>query len=112
MAARTPSRLHFIARLAALAMLLASSPLSARKFYSDDPLKAEPPPRSVGSALSRKLSEYYDFFHHTFFHPGEQATVSNPIPALGVNTLGEVPDSGWYTNRHYQNRMTIEELAR
>jgi len=93
-------------------VLLAASPLSARKFYRDDPLKAEPPPRSVQSALSRKLSEYYDFFHHTLFHPGERAAASSPIPAQGVNTLGEVPDSGWYTNRHYRDRMTLEELAR
>ena len=33
-------------------------------------------------------------------------------PALDVNTLGEVPDSAWYTNRHFHRRMSIEELKR
>ena len=31
---------------------------------------------------------------------------------LNVNTLDEVPDSSWFTNRHGTRRMTIEELAR
>jgi hypothetical protein len=34
------------------------------------------------------------------------------IPARGVNTLGEVPDSSWYTNRHYLHPMSIGELVR
>ncbi|MGH9785046.1 MAG: hypothetical protein ACRD88_12775 [Terriglobia bacterium] len=100
------------AAIAALALLLLPGLLGARKFYPDDPLQTAPPPRPVTSALSRKLSEYYDFFHHTFFNPGERQTPSRPIPAQGVNTLGEVIDSSWYTNRHYWNRMTLEALAR
>jgi len=112
MAAKFPARSNAAAFLAALALLLAANPLSARKFYRDDPLKALPPSRPVTSALSRKLSEYYDFFHHTLFRPGERTTASRPFPAQGVNTLGEVLDTSWYTSRHYQQRMTIEELIR
>src|SRR5437762_6410932 len=33
-----------------------------------------------------------------------------PKPAANVNALDEVPDSTWYTNRHYLHHMTIEEL--
>ncbi len=29
-----------------------------------------------------------------------------------INTLGEVPDSSWYTNRNQRGRMTPEELVR
>jgi hypothetical protein len=32
--------------------------------------------------------------------------------ALDANTLGEVPDGAWYTNRQRECRMTIEELKR
>ena len=35
-----------------------------------------------------------------------------PKPAANVNALDEVPDSSWYTNRHYLHHMTIEELVR
>ncbi|MCH8909089.1 MAG: hypothetical protein IH840_18570, partial [Candidatus Heimdallarchaeota archaeon] len=33
-------------------------------------------------------------------------------PADNINVLDEVPNSSWYTNRHYHNRMTIQELKR
>src|SRR5262249_13137838 len=32
--------------------------------------------------------------------------------SLGVNTLDEVPDNPWYTNRHAEARMTIQQLVR
>lgn len=32
-------------------------------------------------------------------------------PALNINTLGEVPNSSWYTNRHYAQRMPLDVLA-
>jgi len=66
----------------------------------------------VSKALGRKLSEYYDFFWHTFATPGEKQPRTKKIPAQGVNTLGEVPDGAWYVNRHGSNRMTLEELRR
>ena len=37
----------------------------------------------------------YDFVANTFAHPGERRDVR----ALNVNTLDEVPDSSWFTNR-------------
>lgn len=33
-------------------------------------------------------------------------------PADNINALDEVPNSSWFTNRHYQHRMTLEELKR
>jgi hypothetical protein len=78
------------------------------KFYDDDPLLAEPAPRDASRAVRRKLSDYYDFFHHTFATPGDRRA----IPALGVNTLGDPMDGAWYERRHYWRRMSIEELQR
>jgi len=103
---------QLLASLAALALLLGPGSLSGRRFYPDDPLQAAPRPRPVTTALSRKLSEYYDFFSNTFAQPGERQAPARLIPAQEVNTLGEVPDSSWYTNRHYRNPMSLEELAR
>lgn len=84
----------------------------APKFYPDDPVWQEPKPRAVGDIKPRRLSDYYDFFLHTFAHPGERQSKSEPIAAKNANTLGEVPDSPWYTNRHGRNPMTVEELVR
>jgi hypothetical protein len=95
-----------------LMVLACAASLHAQKFYDDDPIEKAPPPRSVDKVLSRKLSDYYDFVHHVFATPGEQNTPARLIPAQDVNTLGEVPDDAWYTNRHYRHPMTTEELVR
>jgi hypothetical protein len=98
-------------RTAWLLLALAGG-LSAAKFYPDDPIQQEPKPRRVEKAKRRKLSDYYDFFLNTFAKPGEKQAPDRPIPAGAVNTLGEVPDSPWHTNRQRSRRMTIEELVR
>jgi hypothetical protein len=86
--------------------------LAAQKFRSDDPLPKEPPPLNAEKVMGRKLSDYYDFANNTFRKPGEHPPKGKTIPARGVNTLGEVPNSAWYTNRHFHRPMSIEELVR
>jgi len=86
---------------------------SPRKFLPDDPLPVEPPPVPVIAAKGRKVSDVYDVFLNTFTTPGERQPKEGPsIPALGVNTLGEVMDPAWYVGRHYFRPMTVEELLR
>jgi hypothetical protein len=41
-----------------------------------------------------------------------KAARQGPQPALDINTLGEIPDNAWYTNRHAFRRMSIPELQR
>jgi len=98
-------------------LLLSGSPLWAKKFYSDDPLLREPRPLPVDEVAVLRLSQYYDFFHHTFATPGELNTEKTKkhqpvVRAQGVNTLGEPMDGAWYTHRHYWKPMSIEELVR
>lgn len=93
--------------------ILAASAGFAQKFYLDDPLQHEPPPVHVKTALSRKLSDYYDLLKHQFSPPGEkQSQKASPIKAQGVNTLGEPMEGTWWVKRHYYRRMTREELMR
>jgi hypothetical protein len=100
-----------IADLLALFLLL-DTELLGRRFYPDDPMWSDPKPMAVQKPRSRKINEYYDFFLNTFFEPGVKDRVGPPVPAGAVNTLGDVPDSGWYTNRHGRKRMTMAELLR
>jgi hypothetical protein len=95
-----------------LLVALLAPAVHARKFYDDDPLWKLPAPVDVGKIKMRKLSEYYDFFSMTFAKPGEKTTPVAPVRAGGTNTVDEVPDSLWYTNRHGKKRMSIEELVR
>ncbi|MGA2631151.1 MAG: hypothetical protein ABSG54_13175 [Terriglobia bacterium] len=89
-----------------------AAPLIARKFYDDDPIPNEPPPANVTNIRGRKLGDYYDFVANTFGKPGERPQKGKLIPARAVNTLGEVHDCAWYTNRHYRVRMDAAALAR
>ncbi|HYP07549.1 MAG TPA: hypothetical protein VER03_15055 [Bryobacteraceae bacterium] len=96
-----------------LTILVAATSLPAQKFYADDPVQVYPAPQNVETVRPRRINEYYDFFQNLMAKPGEiQAKTGVALPARAVNTLGEAPDSEWYTNRHGRNRMTIEELQR
>jgi len=83
-----------------------------KKFYPDDPLRAEPPPVPVINPEPRALSQILELFNNSVGHPGERHPDRGVIAAGGVNTLGEVMDSDWFTNRHATRRMTPEELVR
>src|SRR5215510_2251935 len=87
---------------------------SGKKFYSDDPLWREPAPRPVRQVATRKVDNIYDFLENSYVTPGREGKAAKrvPRPALDFNTLGEVPDSAWYTNRHAFRRMSIAELKR
>ena len=85
-----------------------------KKFYADDPLWKEPAPRPVTKVAIRQVDDLYDFLENSYVTPGrERKTIKLGIqPAMDVNTLGEVPNNAWYTNRHGSRRMSITELER
>jgi hypothetical protein len=99
--------------LAAGALLLLASAAPAQRFYPDDPISREPKPLPVAKPMARNINEYYDFFQNTFFEPDKELKKEHrPGPSEGVNTLGEVPDSGWFTNRMGSRDMSLAELVR
>src|SRR5262245_55572198 len=86
---------------------------SGKKFYPDDPLLREPAPGPVTRVATRKVDDIYDFLENSYVTPRRLGKIAGQAhPARDVNTLGDVPDSPWYTNRHYVRRMSIEELQR
>ncbi len=87
------------------ASLVGLSAPAGQRFYADDPLWKMPPPVPVHNPLKRKINYLYDFFVNSLDPPRVE-----PQPAVDVNTLGEVPDGLWYTNRHYWHPMTLDQL--
>ena len=80
-----------------LAAAIVVSPRSASpRFYPDDPLWTDDD-RAMDASKAAPIedSNGYDFVVNTFGHPGERRDVR----ALNVNTVDEVPDSSWFTNR-------------
>jgi len=85
-------------------------PQGKEKFRSDDPLLVDPDQTPVPQPEPVELSQIYDFLKNTFSH---RPSSSDSIPpAENVNTLGEVPDSSWFTNRMSREVMTLQELVR
>lgn len=98
-----------------LAALLAAFTSTAwgQKFYPDDPLWKEPAPLPVAHAKAIDINLDYDFFHQTFFEPDKEEIKHHaPCPSQAINTLGEVPDTSWFTNRLGTREMSLDELVR
>jgi hypothetical protein len=103
-----PSLDSFRLLLVAVTLLSSAQSASAQKFYVDDPLLVDDDRAiDVGQPTAHALSDMYDFIANSFGKPGQRT----PGRAENINTLGEVPDSSWFTNRHGRNRMPIEALA-
>jgi len=80
------------------------------KFRADDPLKDDPDRNPVPLPQERELSQIYDLVENTWImRPQKEEEVPE---AQNIDTLGEVPDSSWYTNRMSKRVMSIEELVR
>ena len=77
------------------------------RFYPDDPLWRDDDMRAIAEPAPHDLSKSYEFVANSF---GETARSFGP--ALNTNTLGEVPDSSWFTNRIGRDDMTLEEVLR
>ena len=81
----------------------------AQTFRTDDPVWVDNDSAvDVQGIAKHKLNDQYDFLIHTFGKPGDRTQQ----PALNINTLGEVPDSSWFQNRHGKTRMSVEDLVR
>ncbi|MGH9196523.1 MAG: hypothetical protein ACRD1T_12375, partial [Acidimicrobiia bacterium] len=79
------------------------------RFYPDDPIKVDRDTEvDAGKVEEFELSEGFDFLENTFGDPGDKRS----IKAVNVNTLDEVPDSSWFTNRIGQRPMSIDEIVR
>ena len=78
-------------------------------FFPDDPIQIDDD-RALDASGTKEIegSNGYDFAEHTFFKPGDR----RDIRAVNVNTMDEVPDSSWFTNRLGVRDMTIEEVLR
>src|SRR5262245_58171952 len=97
--------------LGALQLVLLFSlerPASAQIFRSDDPISVDRDDRPIPQPRRRKINDYYDFLENTFFNAGDKTAQR----ATNINTLGEVPDSSWFTNRTRLNRLPTADLVR
>src|SRR4051794_40333299 len=93
-----------IAAIAALAPAASTGP----KFYRDDPIQVEPETQDASRAVPWSINLGYDLMRNQFTRPG----MPPGSRAANINTIDEVPDSSWFTNRILARKMTNEEVVR
>jgi hypothetical protein len=99
------------ALLAVLSLLASGERLSARTaiFREDDPLAREPETQDASRAQAWEIDLFVDLSINLFGQPGDRQT---GVVAGNVNTIDEIPDSGWFTNRILSRPVSIDEAVR
>jgi hypothetical protein len=107
----TPEALPRAGRLwGAIGLLLMAAPVGAQMFFPDDPLWRDRDDLEIAQPGEIELSGGWDMIENTFGIGRPHAEPDSP--AVNVNTLGEVPDSSWFTNRMGRRVLSLEELRR
>ena len=99
-----------LALVAAIVVVLGSSATTQRqRFYSDDPIAREPESQDASRVAEHDIKSIYEMTYNLFI-------TSDHIPsgerAKNINTIDEVPDSNWFTNRIGTIPMTTDQIMR
>jgi hypothetical protein len=79
------------------------------RFYPDDPISREPESQDPSKVAPYDQSQMYELVHNLFVTAGYKPSGRR---AQNLNTIDEVPDSSWFTNRIGTRAVTNEELVR
>jgi len=110
-----------------LALLMIFSSCSSTKPYTLGPIKTfDPDTTRIPMPEETESYQYWDRIENTIFHQLEKPLDLNRVfraagngiglnaskQADNINVLDEVPESSWYTYRHFYKPMSREELAK
>jgi hypothetical protein len=93
----------------ALIVATLSTASATRKFFDDDPITREPETQDASKAQGRDINLVFDLAMNLFTRPGDSAA---DVRAQNINTIDEVPDSSWFTNRILSRPVSVQEAAR
>jgi len=104
-------RLIAISLAVATAVLVSEVPTATRtpRFFRDDPLGREPASQDASGAASSEIGDLYEMVYNLFATSRYKAS---GVRAQNINTVDEVPDSHWFTNRIGAQALTIDDLVR
>jgi hypothetical protein len=80
-----------------------------RRFFSDDPITRVVDSQDASGVRPKTVNLVYDESRNLFGNPGDKDMNKR---AQSINTIDEVPDSMWFTNRIGSRPMTVEEVAK
>jgi len=80
-------------------------------FFPDDPLMSDPDQRPIKTPDEQEINEIAEAAKRSVSRPPTWRGPEGRY-AMNVNTLDEVPDSSWFTNRHGRRRQSLNALER
>lgn len=104
-----PKRLTVAATVCLTVLAAALAAQGVPRFYDDDPIARVPERGDASKAVEHDISLFYSLSYNLFVTGRKPQGTTR---AGNLNTIDEVPDSGWFTNRIGSRPFTIEELMR
>ena len=80
---------------------------AGQKFHHDDPLAREPDSQDAGKVAESEIGLAYNLAYNLFVIASEEPA---NVRAQNVNTIDEVPDSSWFTNRVGMYPLTAADI--
>jgi len=93
----------------ALGLLNSAVSSQSLHFFSDDPIVREPESQDASKAQPYQIGSLYEMTHNLFVTSGYKPS---GLRAKDINTIDEVPDSSWFTNRIGTTTVTVDDIAR
>jgi hypothetical protein len=95
------------AALGALAVTTVST--KEPRFYQDDPIARVPESADASGAQPIDISLFYEISYNLF---ATSRYIPSGLRARNINTIDEVPDSSWFTNRIGTTELSAERILR
>jgi hypothetical protein len=107
----TRTRRAALVAISAGAVVLGAAGTSTQgpRFYPDDPIAREPESQDASKAQEYEQSQMYELLYNLFVTSEYKPS---GLRARNINTIDEVPDSSWFTNRIGSRPITTEEITR
>ena len=93
----------------AIGVFAAVGSTQSPRFYPDDPIARAPESQDASKAAPHDASQIFELTYNLFVNSGYKPS---GLRAKNLNTIDEVPDSSWFTNRVGSRAFTNEELVR
>jgi len=94
---------------AAFGLLTSTVSTKAPHFYPDDPITRAPESQDASKAQEYEIGSLFEMTHNLFFTSQYKPT---NLRAKNINTIDEVPDSNWFTNRIGTAAISTDQIAR
>jgi hypothetical protein len=95
--------------VASLGVLTVSVATQRPRFYPDDPIAREPESQDASATAANEIGDLYEMVDNLFVTAGDKPSGTR---AQNINTIDEVPDSSWFTNRIGATTITADQIAR